>query len=232
MCVDLDQALQHAPAEVLPANPVPHPRDALVPESITVLLVEDLDLLRGALVSLLSAEPDIDVVDALSSTNPVIPVAQRLRPSVIIVDLDPLASGLTLITELRHWLPASQIVALTSAKPAGLIRCLLAADVLGAIDNNAPAALLLEAIRGAARGQLVFDATLILAALTASPNPLTPREMDVLRLAAEGVTGPEIARRLYLSPGTIRNHLSRVITKTKARTTVDAVRIAADAGWL
>jgi two-component system response regulator DesR len=230
--VDLDQALQHAPAEVPAAHPLPHPRDVLVPGSITVLLVEELDLLRGALVSLLSAEHDIDVVDALSSTNLVILVAQRLRPNVIVVDVDPLGNALTLVTELRQRLPACQIVALTSAKPAELILDLLAADVRGAVDKNAPAAGLLEAIRGAARGQLVVDINLAVAALAASPNPFTARETDVLRLAAEGMTGPEIAQRLYLSPGTIRNYLSRIITKTTARTTIDAIRIAKDAGWL
>lgn len=229
--MDLDQTLHHAPGGMLPAHLAPHPRGALAAGSITVLLVEDLGLVRGALVSLLSAEQDVHVVDALSSTNPVILMAQRLRPSVIVMDIDPLVSALTLVTELRQRLPACQIVALTSAKPTGLIRCLLAADVRGAVNKNAPAAVLIEAIRSAARGQSVVDATLA-AALVSDPNPLTPRERDVLRLAAEGIARPEIAQRLSLSSGTVRNHLSRIITKTRARTTADAIRIAADAGWL
>jgi two-component system response regulator DesR len=160
-------------------------------------------------------------------------VAQRLRPSVIVVDVAPVVVGaLAWVTELRQWVPACQVVALVSAKPAGLVRCLLAADVLGVVGKNASAAVLLEAIRGAARGQVVLDATLAAAALAASRNPLTPRELDVLRLAAEGVAGPEIAWRLSLSSGTVRNHVSRVIAKTRARSTVDAVGIVADAGWL
>lgn len=77
-----------------------------------------------------------------------------------------------------------------------------------------------------------MDVALAVAALAAKPNPLTPREFEVLRLAAAGATGPEIAARLRLSPGTVRNYLSKVISKTGARTRVDAVRIARDAGWI
>ena len=225
------QAIPHAPVEILPVDLVPLPATEIVPGTITVLLVEDQDLLRGALVSLLSGQPDMLVVDALTSTHPVLPVAERLRPNVVVVDID-WAAGLTTVNELRSRLPACQIVALTQVKPAPLVRRLLAADVLGVVDKNAPAARLFEAIRGVARGELVVDVDIIVAALAALPNPLTPRELDVLRLAAGGAAGPEIARRLRLSEGTIRNYLSRVINKTGARTTVDAVRIAGDAGWL
>jgi two-component system response regulator DesR len=125
-----------------------------------------------------------------------------------------------------------QIVALAAAKPAGLVQRLLAADVMGAVDKNAPAARLLQAIRGAAKGELVVDVNLAVAALAVEPNPLTPRELEVLRLAAEGASGPEIAVKLHLSPGTVRNYLSKVINKTCARTRVDAVRIAREAGWI
>jgi two-component system response regulator DesR len=230
--VDPHQVVLNAPGELLPANLIPHPTDELVPETITVLLVEDLNLLRGALASLLSGERDIHVVDALTSTDPVVPVTQRLRPNVVVVDVDPADSGLTVVSELRRRLPACQIVALTSVKPARLVRCLLAADVLGVVDKNAPADLLLKAIRGAARGELVVDVNVIITALAEQPNPLTPRQLEVLRLAADGAAGSEIARRLRLSPGTVRNHLAKAISKAGARTTVDAVRIAREAGWL
>jgi two-component system response regulator DesR len=203
------------------------------PGSIKVLLAEDLDLLRSALVSLLSDEEDIEVVAALKCNDKVTQVALRLRPDVVVVDVDlPCTNGLTTVRELRRRLPETQIVALAAAKPAGLVQRLLAADVLGAVDKNAPAARLLEAIRGAAKGELVVDVNLAVAALAVEPNPLTPRELEVLRLAADGASGPEIAERLHLSPGTVRNYLSKVINKTCARTRVDAVRIAREAGWI
>jgi two-component system, NarL family, response regulator DesR len=201
--------------------------------TIKVLLAEDLDLLRSALVSLLSDEDDIEVVAALKCNDKVTQVALRLRPDVVVVDVDlPCTNGLSTVRELRRRLPDTQIVALAAAKPAGLVQRLLAADVLGAVDKNAPAARLLEAIRGAAKGELVVDVNLAVAALAVEPNPLTPRELEVLRLAAEGASGPEIAEQLHLSPGTVRNYLSKVINKTCARTRVDAVRIAREAGWI
>ncbi|HEU5475958.1 MAG TPA: response regulator transcription factor [Actinophytocola sp.] len=201
--------------------------------TIKVLLAEDLDLLRSALVSLLSEEQDIEVVAALKCNDKVIQVAMRLRPDVIVVDVDlPCTNGLSTVRDLRRRLPETQIVALAAAKPAGLVQRLLAADVLGAVDKNAPAARLLEAIRGAAKGELVVDVNLAVAALAVEPNPLTPRELEVLRLAADGASGPEIAERLHLSPGTVRNYLSKVINKTCARTRVDAVRIARESGWI
>jgi two-component system response regulator DesR len=201
--------------------------------SIKVLLAEDLDLLRSALVSLLSEEEDIEVVAALKCNDKVTQVAMRLQPDVVVVDVDlPCTNGLSTVRELRRRLPETQIVALAAAKPAGLVQRLLAADVLGAVDKGAPAARLLEAIRGAAKGELVVDVNLAVAALAVEPNPLTPRELEVLRLAAEGASGPEIAEQLHLSPGTVRNYLSKVINKTTARTRVDAVRIAREAGWI
>jgi two-component system, NarL family, response regulator DesR len=200
---------------------------------IKLLLVEQLDLLRTALPCMLSGEPDLEVVAALKGHEKLVQVAQRLRPAVVVMDVDLCHStDLTTIRELRRRLPRTQIVVLTAAKPSGLVQRLLAADVLGAVDKNAPATRLLEAIRGAAKGELVVDVNLAVAALAVEPNPLTPRELQVLQLAAEGASGPEIAERLHLSPGTVRNYLSKVINKTCARTRVDAVRIAREAGWI
>jgi two-component system response regulator DesR len=224
----------------LPSRPSEGPEGQVEPfdsvrsgTTIKVLLAEDMDLLRSALVSLLSDEEDIEVVAALKCNDKVTQVAMRLRPDVIVVDVDlPSVNGLSTVRELRRRIPSTQIVALAAPKPPGLVQRLLAADVLGAVDKNAPAARLLEAIRGAAKGELVVDVNLAVAALAVSPNPLTPRELEVLRLAAEGASGPEIAERLHLSPGTVRNYLSKVINKTCARTRVDAVRIAQEAGWI
>ncbi|MFC4859355.1 LuxR C-terminal-related transcriptional regulator [Actinophytocola glycyrrhizae] len=215
-----------------PANLVPRPPGDLPRGSITVLLATDLGLLRGALVSMLSRHGDIEVVAALECGDEVVPTALRKRPDVVVIEVGVSSSGsLAAIGELRERLPTCQVVALAAAKPAGLVRRLLATDVLGAIDKNAPSARLLDAIRGAAAGQLVVDSSLAVAALTAEANPLTPREVDVVRLAAEGRSGPEIAKRLYLSPGTVRNYLSNVIGKTRGRTRTDAIRIARESGW-
>ncbi|WP_459721482.1 response regulator transcription factor [Actinophytocola sp. KF-1] len=201
--------------------------------SIRVLLAEDMDLLRTALVSLLSVEDDIEVIADLKCNEKAVSVAVRLRPDVAVVSADmPENKGLTTVRELRKRLPECQIVALTVKRPVGLLKRLLAADVSGLIDKDAPATRLLHAIRGVAQGGTVIDANLVIAALSAGRNPFTPRELAVLRLAAEGASGPEIAKELSLSPGTVRNYLSNAMNKTGARTRIDAIRIATESGWL
>jgi two-component system response regulator DesR len=198
-----------------------------------VLLAEDMDLLRTALVSLLSDEEDIEVIADLKCDQQAVSVAMRLRPDVAVISADlPDNKGLRTVHELRKRLPECQIVALTVRRPAGLLKRLLAADVSALIDKNAPAARLLHAIRGVAGGETVIDANLVIAALSAGSSPFTPRELAVLRLAAEGASGPEIAKQLSLSPGTVRNYLSNAMNKTGARTRIDAIRIATESGWL
>jgi len=115
--------------------------------------------------------------------------------------------------------------------PAGLQRT-VAAQAVGFVPQNAAPDFIAEAIRNAATGRKVIDPDLAFAALNAAKNPLTSREVDALRLAAAGATTEEIAGDLYLAVGTVRNYLSRVISKTGARNRVDAIRIAADAGWI
>jgi two-component system, NarL family, response regulator DesR len=200
---------------------------------IRVLLVEDMDLMRGALVSLLSQEGDIEVIADLKCDDKVLSVALQGRPDVIVMDIDLSGGqGLTMVRELRRRMPDCQIVALAAAKSAGLLQCLLAAGVWGAVDKNASIGRLLKTIRAVAEGERVIDANLAAAALSAQLSPFTQRELQVLRLAAEGASGREIAERLSLSNGTVRNYLSKVMTKTCARNRIDAIRIAREAGWL
>jgi two-component system, NarL family, response regulator DesR len=103
---------------------------------------------------------------------------------------------------------------------------------VGLIATDASPAELVDAVRHIARGEPVLDAGLAVAALTAEVNPLTGREQEVLQLASTGATTREIARRLSLSTGTVRNYLSRILAKTEARTRIEAVRIAQEAGWI
>lgn len=203
------------------------------PKPIRVLLIKDMDLLRDALVALLSVQEDIEVVADLRCGDNAVEVASRLCPDVAVVDIDELGGcGVAMVSELRAGVPKCGVIALTVAKPAGLLQRLLEAEVSGVVDKNAPAGRLLQAVRDVSNGAQVVDANLAVAALSVGANPFTPRELQVLRLAADGASGPEIANELSLSDGTVRNYLSKVMSKTRARNRVDAIRIVRDAGWL
>ncbi|MGH3243537.1 MAG: response regulator transcription factor [Spirillospora sp.] len=200
---------------------------------IRVLLAEDQHMVRGALVALLELERDIEVVGQVDSGADVLPAALRHRPDVVVVDIGlPGKDGLTAAVELRERLPECRTLILTGLARPGNLRRAMAAKVSGFILKDAPPEELSEAIRKVAGGLRVIDPQLAIAALEADAGPLTERELEVLRLAAGGLDPAEIADRLFLSRGTVRNILSAVVTKLGARNRLDAVRIAAEAGWL
>ncbi|GHH52520.1 response regulator transcription factor [Lentzea cavernae] len=200
---------------------------------IRVLLAEDMHMVRGALVALLSLEPDIEVVAEVDSGDKIVAMVQKYRPDVAVIDIDlPILDGLTAAGTIRETLPGVRTLMLTSLARPGTLRKALAARVDGFILKDAPPAQLAAAIRDVRQGKRVVDSQLALAAWDQGECPLTDRELDVLRLAAGGTDAPDIARALALSVGTVRNYLTTVISKLNARNRVDAIRVAQDAGWI
>ncbi len=200
---------------------------------IRVLLAEDMHMVRGALVALLSAEPDITVVAEVASGDEIVSAAHRWAPDVAVIDIDlPVLDGIAAAGQLGSELPGVRTLMLTSLGRPGTLRRALAARVGGFILKDAPPGELASAIRDVAAGRRVIDGQLALAAWDDGDCPLTARELDVLRSAAAGGDAEDIARELFLSVGTVRNYLTTVTTKLNARNRVDAVRIAKDAGWL
>lgn len=200
---------------------------------IRVLLAEDAPLIRQALTALLSQEPDLDIVAAVEHGDLIVPTSLRTRPDVAVLDIDlPGMDGITAAVELQAKLPSCRSLLLTSVARPEHVRRALTARVVGFIRKDAPTARLAEDIRQVARGHRVVDPELALAAATASENPLTPREVSVLRLTAQGASTRDVAAQLYISVGTVRNHLASAVAKTQARSRVDAIRIATEAGWL
>lgn len=200
---------------------------------IRVLIAEDMHMIRGALVALLSFEEDMDVVAELDRGDDIVATVLRTRPDVAVLDIDlPGLDGLTAAEQLHDQLPECRVLILTGlGQPGNLLRA-LKAHVRGFIVKDAPAATLADGIRRVAAGDRVVDTDLIAAALETGSSPLTPRETDVLRAVEDGISTEEIAARLALSPATVRNYLSNAITKIGARNRIDAIRIAHDAGWL
>jgi two-component system response regulator DesR len=200
---------------------------------IRVLLAEDMHMVRGALVALLNLEPDIEVIAEVASGDLIISTARAVRPDVAVIDIDlPGMDGLTAARELHETLPECRTLILTSLGRPGTLRRALSARVGGFLLKDAPAAELADAIRGVAVGRRVVNGQLALAAWDSEDCPLTAREIEVLRQAANGADAVEIAASLYLSAGTVRNYLTTIVSKLNARNRVDAIRIAQVAGWL
>lgn len=201
---------------------------------IRVLLAEDMTMVLGALTALLSYESDIEVVAELDRGELIVPAALDANPDVAVIDVGlPGIDGLTAARELREELPKCSTVLLTGMGTPRMLRQALDAGAQGFVVKNSPPSQLAETIRRVANGECVVDSQLAMSALAStSHNPLTARELEILRLAAEGASVPEIANRLSLAAGTVRNYLSVTIGKLRARNRLDAVRIARDAGWI
>jgi two-component system response regulator DesR len=200
---------------------------------IRVLLAEDQHVVRRALVALLDLEPDLEVVADVGDGGEIVPAAMVALPDVAVLDIDmPGMDGLSAAEALGEKLPACRALMLTGDGRPGLLRRALAAKVNGFLLKTASPDELAAAIRKVAAGERVLDPALAVTAWDLSDDPLTPREKNVLRLAADGAEPDEIAGRLHLSPGTVRNHLTTVVAKLNARGRIDAVRIAREAGWL
>jgi two-component system response regulator DesR len=200
---------------------------------IRLLIAEDMHLIRGALVALLSLEPDMTVVAELDRGNGIVEAALAERPDVAVLDIDlPGIDGLTVAERLHDALPECRTLVLTGlGQPGNLLRA-LKAHVRGFIVKDAPAATLADGIRKVAAGERVIDPDLISAALETGASPLTARETDVMRAVERGITTQQTAAELSLSPATVRNYLSNAIGKVGAQNRIEAIRIAREAGWL
>jgi two-component system response regulator DesR len=200
---------------------------------IRVLLAEDQQLVRGALRALLELEEDITVVADVGRGDLVLAAAHEHAPDVAVMDIEmPGCDGIEAARGLARELPAVKAVILTTFGRPGFLRRAMEVGAQGFLVKDSPVAELAAAIRSVVAGERVIDRDLAAAALALGSSPLSGREADVLRAAADGATVSDIAGRLFLSEGTVRNYLSNAIGKTGARTRVEAARVAADKGWL
>lgn len=201
--------------------------------TLRVLLAEDVHMVRGALIALLQLEPDITVVADVSSGEEIVPTAIRCAPDVAVIDIDlPGIDGLTAAALLHQRLPSCRTLILTGLGRPGTMRRVVAAHVSGFMLKDAPPTELAEAVRRVAAGLRVIDPELALMVRDGHDSPLSPREVQVLRIAAKGAEPVQIAAELHLSPGTVRNYLTAVVSKLRARNRVDAIRLAREKGWM
>ncbi|RFU39628.1 DNA-binding response regulator [Actinomadura logoneensis] len=200
---------------------------------IRVLVAEDMTILREALVGLLSLESDIEVVAEVAAGEDIVPAALEHRVDVAVIDIGlPGMDGIAAAAELRVRSPGCRVLILTAITKPGTLRRALGARVDAFVAKDIRQADLVAAIRTVAGGGRVVDQALALAALQAPESPLTQRETEVLRMSATGAHPAQIAERLFLTYGTVRNYLSSAVTKLGARNRVDAIRIATESDWI
>jgi two-component system, NarL family, response regulator DesR len=197
-----------------------------------VLIAEDQGMMRSALATLLDLEDDLEVVAQVGSGDAIVATALEVGAEVALLDIElPVLSGLDAAEQLRATMPDCVTVMLTTFDRPGYLQRALAAGARGFIVKDGPVDELAHSIRRVLAGDVVIDPALATAAVVMGPNPLTPRERDVLNAAADGSTVTDISSRTHLSDSTVRNYLSDAIGKTGTRNRMEAVRVARDNGW-
>ncbi len=200
---------------------------------IRLLLADDQSLIRGALASLLGLEHDLTVVSQVGRGDEVVDAALASRPDVALIDIEmPGMDGIDATRALREALPSCRVLIVTTFGRPGYMRRAVEAGASGFLVKDTPSEDLAEAVRRVHAGLRSFDSVLAEESLFVGANPLTERERDVLRAAEAGAPVRHMATELFLSPGTVRNHLSSAIGKTHTSTRAEAVRAAREAGWL
>ena len=200
--------------------------------TIRVVIAEDQSMVLGALSALLEIERDIKVVGRAANGKEALELTLKHKPDILLSDIEmPEMSGLEVAAELKQRGSTSRVIILTTFARPGYLRRALEAGATGYLLKDSPSATLADAVRRAHAGLRVVDPDLAAGAWT-EDDPLTDRERQVLRLAAEGSTSGDIADQLHLSEGTVRNYLSEAISKLGASNRVEAARIARGKGWL
>ncbi|CAM3599878.1 MULTISPECIES: response regulator transcription factor [Paenibacillus] len=200
---------------------------------IRIVIAEDQKMLRGAFASLLQFEDDIEVVAEVPDGEQAWEAISLHQPDVCVLDIEmPHVSGLELAERIRHaGLPCKIMIVTTFARPGYLQRA-MDARVEGYLLKDEPIDYLIEAIRRVMKGERVVSTDLAAALFMKEENPLSEREIEMLRLTKEGMTTEDISKALFLTRGTVRNYLSSAIQKLDAESRQQAVAIAEDKGWL
>jgi two-component system, NarL family, response regulator DesR len=203
-----------------------------------LLLAEDQAMIREALATLLDLEADLEVVATVGRGDEVVGALAAAKAAgrevqVALLDIEmPGLDGICAAERAHAAYPGLRIVILTTFGRPGFLRRAMEAGASAFLVKDAPAAQLADAIRRVVAGERVIDPDLAAAALADGVNPLTSRERDVLVASAGGASNAEIAAKLFLSEGTVRNYLSACIQKTGTRNRTEALTLARTKGWL
>lgn len=200
---------------------------------IRIMLIADSRLLRTALAKSLSYEDDLDVVAEHTSVEVTPDLARKVDADVFVVDLDTLmGSVIDAVDILTEECPGCAVLVLATAAASNALRHALGCRLGAYLKKDCHVGDLADAVRRVAAGERFIEPTIAACVLKGRPNPLTPRERDVLRLATAGNSVRDIAAGLFLTTGTVRTYLSTIMQKIGARSRLDAIRIATEENWL
>ncbi len=200
--------------------------------TIRILIAEDVDLLVEAFEALLHTEPSFEVIGSVSRGDLLVDAVRRLRPDIAVVDVDmPGASGIEATAQLRADGLDCKVLLLTALPGSGHVHRALAAGAGGYLLKSTTAARLIEGIKAVVAGHTVIDPEVAAEALRTGPQPLTERQMEILRLLDQGLSTEAVADQLFLSIGTVRNYLSSAMTRLNASSRIQAINIAKERGW-
>ena len=199
---------------------------------IRLILADDEQLIRGALVALLGLEADLEVVASADNGTEAVALAKAHVPDVCVLDLEmPPTDGIYAAEQILRTVNTRVIIVTRHARP-GVLRRALASKVSGFVPKSTPAEKLASVIRDVAAGKRYVDPEIAATALNAESCPLTSRELEVLRLSRTGETIQSMAKTLHLAPGTVRNYVSSAMARLGVQTRFEAARIAWEQGWI
>jgi two-component system response regulator DesR len=201
--------------------------------TIRLVIADDQALVRGAIAALLGLEPDLEVVAEVGSGDAAVAAVAEHTPDVALLDVEmPGLDGIAAAHQIRERSPGTRVLMVTTFGRPGYLKRALQAGASGFVVKETPAAQLADAVRRVHQGLRVVDPALAMDSLTTGDSPLTARETEVLQAARDGSSVAAVAAKLFLSEGTVRNHLSAAIGKTGATNRAEAVIIAEGNGWL
>lgn len=200
---------------------------------IRVTVADDELLIRDAIAQLLNLEEDITTVGQAATGHEALTIAHEQHPDIALLDLQmPGPDGIEVARQLSEELPTCKCIIVTSHGRPGYLKAALTAGVRGFLPKTTPSRTLAQVTRTVAAGGRYIDPQLAAEAIEAGSSPLTPREADVLALSRDGATVEEIAARVSLSRGTVRNYLSAAIAKLGTTNRHEALSLASKQGWL
>ncbi|ARW18876.1 response regulator transcription factor [Pediococcus pentosaceus] len=200
---------------------------------ITLYLAEDQSMLNTALSQLLNLEDNLEVLGSATNGKHALAEIQRLQPDVAILDIEmPMMSGLEVAEVLHDKQLATKVIILTTFAQKTYFEKAVEVEVAGYLLKDSPSDDLIETINKVMMGRTVYDPELVVTALSSNKNPLSKREMSVLKAAASGDATKVMAQKLFLSEGTVRNYLSAIFSKLGVHNRLEAIEVAKKNKWI